>query len=325
MEKSFSLMPGAIVISLGDDGDALGLASKLYVLLPGCTVILLSGTIDLPLFEKAMHAGVRKILDINCDAGVLVDSIKSGFGVEKARVQNFSNEIIGSKSRVISVFGAKGGIGKTTIASNLGVSFAQAGNRTIIIDLDLQFGDVNLFFDLEPRDTIAELVQVKQSFDIDTVRGFIKLHSSGVSVLCAPKSPEFSEIIKGEHIEKIINTIRPYYDYIIVDTPSVFNETTLVGIENSDMLLLVVSLDISSLRNARISMDVLESLQQKDKVNVLVNRNAPGIISVKDAQSILDFPIRYKVSNDWKTATSALNRGLPLILDAPRAASRGRL
>ncbi|MDP4110074.1 MAG: AAA family ATPase, partial [Bacillota bacterium] len=146
------------------------------------------------------------------------------------------------------------------------------------------------------------------------------IHSSGVSVLCAPKSPEFSEMIKGEHIEKIINTLRPYYDYIIIDTPPVFNDTTIVAIENSDKLLLIVSPDISSLRNAKISMDVLDSLEQKEKIDILINRNdSGGMISLKDAQNILDRPIKYKVSNDWKTATAALNKGTPLVAHAPRA------
>lgn len=319
LEKTLSLLPNIVILVRERNNDAfIKLAEKIYVTLPGCSVILLSETIDMDLMEKAMHAGIRKILPLNCDAGVLTESIKLVFHLEKARVQNYSSEFVTSPSKVIAVFGAKGGIGKTTIAANLAVSLSHNGKKVIVVDLDLQFGDVNLFFDLEPRDTIAELVQDKQNFDIDTIKSFIKVHSSGISVLCAPKSPEFADIIRGEHIEKIVNTIRPYYDYVVIDTPPIFNETTIAAIENSDMVLLTITLDISTLRNAKISMDILESLQQKEKISVIVNRNAKSIISVKDAQNILDYPIKFKVSNDWKTATTALNKGIPIILDAPR-------
>jgi pilus assembly protein CpaE len=320
LEKTLSLMPNVVILVHEPNNDYfLDYAQKIYVSLPGCSVILLCEEASIDLMEKAMRAGIRTVLELNCHADVLIESIKQAFSMEKARVQNYSSEIANTQSKLITVFGAKGGIGKTTIATNIAVALAHAGKKVVVIDLDLQFGDVNLFFDLEPRDTIAELVQDKQNLDIDTIKSFIKLHSSGVSVLCAPKSPEFSEIIRGEHIEKIINTIRPFYDFIIIDAPPMFNETTITAIENSDLILFVITLDISSLRNTKISMDILESLQQKEKVNILVNRNAPSIITIKDAQNILDFPVKYKISNDWKTATVALNKGIPIVIDAPRA------
>ena len=320
LEKVQSLTPNVVII-VNHPGNhtSLELAETIYVSLPGCFVILLCENIDIEMMQKAMEAGIRKVLYVGCTSDLLLESIRQGFLAEKARIQNYSSEIVNSQSKLIAVFGAKGGIGKTTISVNLAVALAHAGKKVVVVDLDLQFGDVNLFFDLEPRDTIAELIQDKQNFDIDTIKSFIKLHSSGVSVLCAPKSPEFAEIIRGEHIEKIINTIRPYYDFIVIDTPPIFNETTITALENSDMVLLTTALDISTLRNTKISMDILESLQQKEKISLLINRNIPGIISIKDAQNILDFPIKYKISNDWKTAASALNKGNPVIIDAPHS------
>lgn len=319
LEKALSLMPNAVLIVHEPSNDScIDLAKKIYVTMPGCAVLLLRNKIDIEALEKAMHAGVRKVMDLGCPAPLLIDQIKLAVRLERSRVENYSSDRTGVSSRLIAVFGAKGGLGKTTIVTNLAVALAHAGKKVIVVDLDLQFGDVNLFFDLDPRDTIAELVQDKQSLDIDTIRSFIKLHSSGVSVLCAPKSPEYAEMIKGEHIEKIISTIRPYYDFILVDTPPIFNETTISALENSDDILLTITLDIPTLRNTRITMDILDSLQQKDKVSILVNHNAPNMISMKDAQNILDFPIKYKMSNDWKTATAALNKGVPVVIDAPR-------
>jgi len=319
LDKVLSLMPNVVLIVFEKNENAsLEVAEKIYVSLPGCVVIMLCESIDILVVEKAMHAGVRKVLSFNCDQKTLIESIKLGFNMEKSRVLNSNSKVVSWQSRVITVFGSKGGIGKTMLASNLAVALARTGKKVAVLDLDLQFGDVNLFFDLDPKDTIAELVQERQNFDIDIIKSFMMLHSSSVSVMCAPKSPELAEIIEGEHIEKIINTIRPYYDYIIIDTPPMFNETTIVAIENSNLVLLVITLDISTLRNAKISLDVFESLQQKDKISILVNRDAPSIISVKDAQNILDVSIKYKVSSDWKTAITSLNKGVPLIIDAPR-------
>ncbi len=144
------------------------------------------------------------------------------------------------------------------------------------------------------------------------------LHSSGVSVLCAPKSPEYADLITGDHIEKIINTIRPYFDYVIIDTAPSYNDCSIVAIENSNFVLFVISLDISTLRNARISADVFETLNQKDKMRVIVNRDHESGITLKDAEKVLGCKMFMRIQSDWKTAISALNKGVPVVIDAPR-------
>lgn len=320
LEKAVGLSPNAVILVREEEDDSfVKRAGEIYVSLPGCFVLLLCEAVTMEVLEKAMQAGIRTVMDFSCTKEALVESIRRGFSVERARMKNFSSERGSVDSRLIALFGAKGGIGKTTLSVNLAVALAHMGKKVVVIDLDLQFGNVNLFFDLAPRDTIAELVQDKQNLDIDTIRSFIRLHSSGVSVLCAPKSPEFSEIVRGEHIEKIITTIRPFYDVIIVDTPPMFNETTIAALENADLILMAVTLDICALRNTKISADILDSLHLKEKVRLLINRNTPGLISVKDAQNILDFPVAYKISNDWQTANAALNKGIPIVIDAPRS------
>lgn len=320
MEKVLSFKPDAVVFAGGGEtGDMLGFAGQVYVSSPGCAILLLSDRFDLPFFEQAMQAGIRKVLDVNCEAEQLVESIKACVRLERSRIKLVDSGVANVVSKVITVFGAKGGIGKSTIAANLAAALAHRGKRVAVLDLDLQFGDISLFYDLDPKDTIAELVQEYGTFDYEILKGYMQTHSSSVSILCAPKSPEMAETIRGESVERIINIVRSQFDYVIVDTPPYFNDISLVAVENADMVLQVITLEISTLRNTKMTLDIFKSLQQADKVSVLVNRDSSGLISVKDAQSILECPIKYRVSSDWKTAVAALNRGIPIIFDAPRS------
>ncbi|MHB8963781.1 MAG: AAA family ATPase [Saccharofermentanales bacterium] len=321
LDKVASLQP-EIVVMLGssDNTEYIQLAERIFMTLPSSIVLLLLENPNLESIEKAMQAGVRKVMEWPCDSKMLIDGIKLLVNVEKMRATNNKQHRVTWESKVITVFGTKGGIGKTTTAVNLAVSLAGTGNKVALIDLDLQFGDVGVFLDLEPKDSISELVQERNSFDIDTIKSFMVLHSSGVSVLTAPKSPEYAEIVTAEHIEKIINTLRPYFDYVIIDTAPVFNDVTLVAIESSNIVLFIITIDISTLRNAKISAEIFSNLNQKDKIKVVVNREFEVGITVKDVQKVLGCEIFYKIGSDWKTAISSLNKGIPVVLDAPRTA-----
>ena len=319
LDKTVSLLPEVVVMA-GDRSinDFEEIAERIYMSIPSCTVLLLHENPDINVIEKAMQAGIRKVLAWPCDRKTLVENIKLLSSVEKMRLSNSKQQRVNWQSKVITVFGTKGGIGKTTIAINLAVALSKRGKKVALIDLDLQFGDVGVFLDLEPKDSIAELVQERNTYDIDSIKSYMVLHSSGVSVLGAPKSPEYADIITGDHIEKIINTVRPYFDYVIIDTAPSYNDCSIVAIENSNTVLFIIALDISTLRNARISADVFETLNQKDKMKVIVNRDHESGISLKDAEKVLGCKMFMRIQSDWKTAISALNKGVPVVIDAPR-------
>lgn len=320
LEKAGSLQPDLILMLYDNkDGDAAEVAERIYTCLPGCAVLLLCENLNISIVEKAMNAGIRKVLQWPCEQKTLVENIKLLTIAEKQRVSNMKRPELNWQSRVITIFGTKGGIGKTTIATNLAVSLSMQGKKVALLDLDLQFGDIGVFLDIEPKDSIAELVTDRSNFDIDTVKSYMMLHSTGVSVLCAPKSPEYADVVTGEHIGKIINTVRPYYDYVIIDSPPAFNDNTITAIEESNLVLFILTLDISTLKNARVSMDVIESLNQKEKLKVVVNREYEDIIAVKDAARVLKCDIFGRVHSDWKTAIAALNKGIPIVIDSPRS------
>jgi len=319
MEKAISLKTNVIIMQCDNEyAEAIDLAENVYVKLPGCSVIILCEKLDVEIIEKAMRAGVRKALQFPIDSKTLIDNIKTAYGMEHSRVMNTGSSTVNMQSRVITVFGGKGGIGKTTITVNLAVVLANMGKKVAVVDTDLQFGDANVFFDIDSKDTIAELVEDRNASDIDTIKRFTYLHHSGVSVLCAPKSPEYAEYVSAKNIETIINTMRPYYDYIIIDTAPTFSDASMTAIESASLVLLVSCMDISTLRNTKTTLNILDSLQQKDKVEVIINRTTDGIITLKDINRVLDMPIKNKIPFDFKTALTCHNKGVPIVIEAPR-------
>ena len=320
LEKAVGLKPNVILLQCDDDyRDAIDLAKKIYMKMPGCAVIFLCDYFDGSMIEEVMLAGVRKVLQLPIDVKILTENIEIAHSIEKSRLENADLTAANMQSRIITVFGAKGGIGKTTIAVNLAVLLAKMGKKVAIIDADLQFGDVNVYFDIDPKDTIAELSQGKDSGNIDAIKRIMALHFSGVSVVCAPKSPEYAEYVTANIVETMINTMRPYYDYVLVDTAPQFNDVTMAAIENANLVLLVAAPDISTLRNTKISLNILESLQQREKTEIIVNRLTKGMISIKDMQRVLGVQVKNTIALDFKIAANCHNKGLPIVLDSPKS------
>jgi pilus assembly protein CpaE len=182
----------------------------------------------------------------------------------------------------------------------------------------LQFGDVNLLLDLEPKDTIVELVQERGGITIDNIKAFSMVHSSGVSVLCAPKSAEFAELVSARHVETIIDVLRPYYDFIILDLPPAFNDVSIAAVENCDELMLIYNLDILSLKNAKVCLTILDQIQQREKAQFIINKNINSLIKVKDFEAMFETPVFATISNDVKSANICLNKGQPIVVSMPR-------
>lgn len=319
LDKAISLRADVVLLYHdSESNDVIETAEKIFITIPGCILIMLCEKMDIAIMESAMHAGVRKVIGLPVSQEDLIEKIMMAFNMEKSRVVIDNKTASKWQSKVITIFGTKGGVGKTTVAVNVAVALAVKGEKVALIDLDLQFGDVNVYLDFEPKDTIAELVQERSTFDIDTLNSYMVLHSSGVNVLSGTKSPEYAEIITGEHIDRIINTLRPYYDYVIIDSSTSINDISVAAMEASSSVLMVVSLDIVTIRNARISMDVLEVLQQKEKVSLVVNRDFQSDIKAKDVQRILGTPVIHKIPSDFKSVVSSVNKGIPIVIDAPR-------
>lgn len=322
LDKIENISPDIVIMTLGaEDLDVLNLAERIILHKPRTFVILLTENLNLNVIESALKVGAHNVTEFPASEKKFAEYIKSVYNNETTRINSLTErQSISWMSRVITVFGSKGGIGKTTIATNLAVKLAENRKKVALIDLDLQFGDVHTFMDIEPKETISELVQEVYIPNIDSVRSYMVVHPSGVHVLCAPKSPEYAEVISPEKVQSLLSLIRAYYDYVIIDTPSTFNDTTVTAIESASIVLFVTGLDVSILKNSKLSFSLLESLQQKDKVRILVNRAVEtNSITMGDVQKIIGCPIWAKIPSDYKIAVSALNRGVPFVIGAPHS------
>lgn len=321
LDKIENIDPEMVIMTFDEhDTDVLNIAERIYMGRPGCIIIFLVDNMNTDILQRAMTAGVRNVTMFPENGYDFSEWLKTIYNNEKMRFQAMEHtKSISWISKVITVFAAKGGIGKTTVAVNLAVKLAEHNKKVALLDFDLEFGDVSVFLNLDVKDTLAELLMEKSEFDIDTIRNYMNVHSSGVHVLCAPKSPEYSEGINANHIEKVMNTLRSYYDYVIIDTPASFNDITLTAIEGSAMVIFLTGFDISILRNSKLSINLLDNLQQKEKVRVIINRDMEGNITGGDVEKILGKPIWARIPSDYFLAVNALNKGLPFVISSPKS------
>lgn len=322
LEKVENTSPDIMIINSGSaDSESVSLAERVILRKPRTFVILLLEQMSLEAVQTANAAGCHNVMSFPADAEELCSTIHRVYNVESGRIDALdTKQRVAWESKVITVFGAKGGLGKTTIATNLAVKLAGMNKKVAIVDLDLQFGDVQIFMDINPKETISDLMQESSSPTIDSVRSYMNIDPTGVHVLCAPKSPEYAEVVSADRISSLIGLLRSYYDYVIIDTASNFTDVILAALDASNMILFVTGLDISILKNSKLAMNILESLGQKKKVRVIINRAVEiNSITIGDVQSIIDAPILARIPSDYMVAVAALNQGQPFVLSSPKA------
>jgi len=224
--------------------------------------------------------------------------------------------------RILAFYGAKGGVGTTTLAINTAVALHREVNRKVaLVDGNLQFGDHRVFLDLGlDRKSIVDVVQ-SATIDQDLVRSSMVKHDSGIDLLLAPPSPESAELVSFDqhHVARILEQLRTLYDYTLVDIDKRFDETNLDTITAADTLFVVMTADLSCLKNVRLVLETMTQLGvPRDKVQLILNRsNAFTGIAVKDAENVLKRKIEFQVVNEYRAAISALNSGAPFMFTKP--------
>ncbi len=285
----------------------------------GTIVVLANDDISVELVNKAAQYGIRKVLPID---GIGIDefseNISTVYKLEQQRILD-TNEGKKVRCKALGFFGGKGGTGKTTIAIGVAAQLAKAGKRVMLLDLDLQFGDVSMALDLDTKNSIVDLVQDRGGITIENINGFAIEHSTGMSVLCAPKSPEFADFVSSAHVEKIIDIMRPYYEYIIIDLPASFGDTTITACENCEEIYLVYNNEILSLRNARVCCNILEQLHQKEKIRFILNKVEKGLVKVEDFEEMFQTKMFATVPADYSAALSSVNKGMAVTVAQPKS------
>jgi pilus assembly protein CpaE len=223
--------------------------------------------------------------------------------------------------RVITVFSPKGGTGKTVTATNLATSFAKfGGKRTLLLDLDLQFGDAAIMLGIEPEKTIQDLVTAPGELDTEKLAGYITRHSSGLDVLPAPIRPEDAELVTEAKLARLMEVAKESYDLIVVDTSPFFHGPMLATLDQTDDLLLVCGLDVPTIKNVRLSLQTLQLLSfPPERVRVVLNRANSNVGMKKgEVEAALETKIRFEVPSD-RAVPLAVNRSNPAVLSDPKS------
>ncbi len=219
--------------------------------------------------------------------------------------------------RVLAFYGAKGGVGTTTIAINVAIALQrELGRRVCLVDANLQFGDHRVFMDLGlDRKSIVDVASAP-SIDADLLRGVLVEHDSKIDLLLAPPSPETAELVTKEHLTTTLEVLRGMYDYVVVDVDKRLDDLNLGVFDAAESLFVVLTADLSCLKNVRLVLETLGHIGYSgDRIKLVLNRsNAFTGINAKTAEGALRRPIDLQVLNEYRGAISALNSGAPVML-----------
>jgi pilus assembly protein CpaE len=281
-------------------------------------IVLLASGESSALLEEALDADVADVLLLP----QLTENVV--FAVRKASHTGRRGQSGGRRrgnGRVITVFSPKGGTGKTVMATNLSTSFAKhAGKRTLLLDLDLQFGDAAIMLGIEPEKTIQDLVTAPGELDPEKLAGYTSRHSSGLDVLPAPIRPEDAELVTEAKLARLIEVAKESYDVIVVDTSPFFHGPMLATLDQTDDLLLVCGLDVPTIKNVRLSLQTLELLSfPPERVRIVLNRANSNVGMKKgEVEAALEAKVRFEVPSD-RAVPLAVNRSDPAVLSEAKA------
>jgi pilus assembly protein CpaE len=271
--------------------------------------------------ETGLAVGATDVLVLPQPTETLV------FAIRKAAASAATAD--GDQGKVVTVFSPKGGSGKTVLATNLAAANARSGVETLLIDLDLQFGDSALTLAVSPRATIADLAASPGEIDLDKLKAFVSTDSrTGLSLLAAPKRPEEADLVGAAQLAAILDAARTGFDAVVIDTGPLFDAAMLAALDHSQQLLLVCNPEVTSLKNVRIGLETIDRLGfPREKVSLVANRiGAAGAVAPDDIEDALDTKIAFALPDD-PAVPAAINRALPVVLadegsDFAQAAAR---
>jgi pilus assembly protein CpaE len=326
IEMATRLRPDVILMDINMPGmDGITATEKLAADVPTAAVIMMSVQGEADYLRRSMLAGAREFLVKPFSSDELTASIRQVWSREKDKLSRFApvtaapeiSNGSGEPASVVALFSPKGGVGRTTISVNLAVAAAQTGKRVALVDASFQFGDVGVLLNLNPRNkSIADLAGELQAGEAESLEAFMITHSSGVKVLLAPPSPEQAELIGPLAVKRVLQGLRGLFDLVVVDCPSSFNEPTLAVLDEADLILTLLTLEITSVKNMRLFLEVCEQLGYgPEKIRLVLNRADSTLgIRVADVEHSIGRKVDHTIVSDGRSVVYALNRGVPFFL-----------
>jgi pilus assembly protein CpaE len=305
-------------------GEALKLAESMRVNRTSLGVVLVRHQVDAALLNHALRAGVREVVPTH-DAGAIRSAVRHSSDLATALrdAGGGSGSAVPSstpRGHVLTVFSAKGGCGKTTLATNLAAALADRGRHEVcLVDLDLAFGDVAIALQLFPARTIADAVPLARSLDYTAVQALLTPHSPGLSTLVAPLEPGTADTIPATLVAKVLELLRAQFEYVVIDTPPAFDDQVLAAFDVSDVIALIATLDVPALKNLKVTLETMELLNYpRDKWRVVLNRADSKVgLSMNEVEKSLRTSIALQIPSS-RDVPAAINRGVPIVLDDPK-------
>lgn len=304
--------------------DALKFASVMDLQYPEISLILAAG--DSPdLAIQAMRAGIRDLLAPSAEADhirIIVERASLASAGRRRGLAPSSSEHNehAAGGRIIAVISPKGGVGKTTVATNIAVGLGQAAPMgVVIVDLDLQFGDVASGLMLEPEHTITDAVVGAASQDSMVLKTYLTLHPAGIYALCAPKNPVEMDRISGEHVSHLLSQLRQEFQYVVVDTAPGLGEHVLATLDLASDAVWICGMDVPSIRGLRTGNQILAELGLLPETRHVVLNMADrrSGLTLRDVEATIGAPVDIVLPRSRNLPFST-NKGVPLLQDNSR-------
>ena len=309
------------------DDDAMEQIRTLHNQDPALVLMLVAEEVTSDLLRKGMRAGVSDVLEAPLDEPKI-----------EAAIEQFAHDILkretaivtptgdvgaerSEKGRIITITSAKGGSGKTVLATNLALLLNRIpDSKVCLVDADLQFGDVCLVLQLEPRFTMVNAAHELHHLDGELLDSLLTEHPSGLKVLAAPLEPAFADDITTAGLMQMLDVLRSGYDYVVVDTASMLDELILSLVEKSDDILMLVDMDLPSVKNAKLALETLRLLKfSTANVQLVMNRsNSKAKLDNKEIEGALKMGISAAIPSDAMVAAS-VNEGRPVVETDPKS------
>jgi pilus assembly protein CpaE len=336
IELSAKLVPDVVLMDINmPDMDGIATTEQLASRVPTASVVMMSVQGEADYLRRSMLAGAREFLVKPFSSDELTSSIRQVYIREREKMSRIAVSPAASGGGgnaanpdrdpgvVVAIFSPKGGVGRTTVAVNMAVAAAtDLGRKVVLVDGSFQFGDVGVLLNLNPKNkSIADLAPELEAGEVESLDTFVINHSAGIGVLLAPPSPEMAELITPSGIRKVLDGLRLQSDLVIVDCTSNFNETTLAILDTADVILTMLSLEITSIKNMRLFLEVADQLgYETNKVKLVLNRADSTLgIRVADVEHSIGRKVDHTIVSDGRSVVYALNRGVPFYLSNKEA------
>ena len=325
-------VPVVVVLGPGCANESdLGVAERMIQAHPALGALLLVEELTTTLLQLALRSGVKDVLTMSGESHQLSDAIQRvavtldrspARPVDPGDGGDHTELPVTDPGEIITVFSTKGGAGKSMLATNLAVSLAQRSDKPVcLVDGDLQFGDVAVMLKLTPHHTIVDAVGSLDRMDAALLESLLVTHeASGLRVLPAPLEPAFADQVGAPEMVSIVEHLRTFCSYVVVDTPAYFNDVVLGLVEVSDHVLLVAGMDIPNIKNVKIGLQTLRLLNTPmEKLQLILNRsNSKVKLDIGEVERTLQVKADALIPSDVLVPQS-VNKGVPVVLHAPKS------